>query len=207
MTSAALLSSLSNGLRIGLLGGSFNPAHEGHRHISLVAMRRLELHQVWWLVSPQNPLKPVKGMAPLAQRMQSARELAHHPAIHVTDIETQLGTRYTADTVRQLTERAPNSRFVWLMGADNLLNFPRWNRWTEIMERVPIAVIARPGYSLKARLSPVAARYADRQFPQAHARLLPDVTPPAWVFIEDQPTAISSTQIRRQIGAAWPVQD
>jgi nicotinate-nucleotide adenylyltransferase len=139
--------------------------------------------------------------------MQSARDMAHHPAIHVTDIETQLGTRYTADTVRQLTERAPNTRFVWLMGADNLLNFPRWNRWTEIMERVPIAVIARPGYSLKARLSPVATRYADRQFPQAHARLLPDVTPPAWVFIEDQPTAISSTQIRRQIGAAWPVQD
>lgn len=198
-----MLSTLPTNLRIGLLGGSFNPAHEGHRHISLVALKRLELHQVWWLVSPQNPLKPTAGMAPFEQRMQSALTTAQHPAIHVSDIETQIGTRYTADTLRLLTQRAPATRFVWLMGADNLISFPKWHRWTDIIERVPVAVIARPGYSLKARLSHVTARYADSQVPQSHARLLPDMAPPAWTFIEDQPTAMSSTQIRRQIGVSW----
>lgn len=191
------------GLRIGLLGGSFNPAHEGHRHISLVAQRRLGLHQVWWLVSPQNPLKPEQGMAPFAKRMESAQAMAGHPAIVVSDIETQLGTRYTADTIRQLITRAPATRFVWLMGADNLVSFPKWHRWTTIMETVPVAVIARPGYSLKARLSPAANRYADRQIPIEQAAQLADAKAPAWVFIEDQPTPASSTQIRRQIGAAW----
>lgn len=201
--SPGLNNGLIGGLRIGLLGGSFNPAHEGHRHISLVALRRLQLHQVWWLVSPQNPLKPEKGMAPFAQRMESARTMADHPAIRVTDIETQMGTRYTADTIRQLTDRAPGTKFVWLMGADNLLSFPKWHQWTSIMERVPVAVIARPGYSLKARLSHAANRYAHRQFPVEHASRLAEVEAPAWVFIEDQPTPLSSTQIRRQIGSAW----
>lgn len=203
-TSNGLLGSgLLGGLRIGLLGGSFNPAHEGHRHISLVALRRLGLHQVWWLVSPQNPLKPEQGMAPFADRMRSAQAMARHPSIHVSDIETQLGTRYTADTIRQLTNRAPATRFVWLMGADNLVSFPKWHRWTTIMETVPVAVIARPGYSLKARLSPAANRYAERQIPVEQAAQLADAIAPAWVFIEDQPTSTSSTQIRRQIGAAW----
>jgi len=203
-TSNGLLGSgLLGGLRIGLLGGSFNPAHEGHRHISLVALRRLGLHQVWWLVSPQNPLKPEQGMAPFADRMRSAQAKAQHPSIHVSDIETQLGTRYTADTIRQLTGRAPATRFVWLMGADNLVSFPKWHRWTTIMESVPVAVIARPGYSLKARLSPAANRYADRQIPVEQASQLATMQTPAWVFIEDQPTGQSSTQIRRHIGTAW----
>ena len=196
-------SSLLGGLRIGLLGGSFNPAHEGHRHISLVALRRLGLHQVWWLVSPQNPLKPERGMAPFADRMKSARMMAQHPAIRVSDIETQLGTRYTADTICQLINRAPAARFVWLMGADNLVSFPRWHRWTSIMESVPVAVIARPGYSLKARLSPAANRYANWQIPVEQASRLVDMKAPAWVFIEDQPTSVSSTHIRRQTGAEW----
>jgi len=203
LSSGLLGSGLLGGLRIGLLGGSFNPAHDGHRHISLVALRRLGLHQVWWLVSPQNPLKPEQGMAPLASRMKSAQATARHPAIHISDIETQLGTRYTADTIRQLTTRAPAARFVWLMGADNLVSFPKWHRWTTIMESVPVAVIARPGYSLKARLSPAANRYADRQIPVEQASQLADAKAPAWVFIEDQPTSESSTRIRRQIGAAW----
>ncbi len=194
---------LTPGLRIGLLGGSFNPAHEGHRHISLVALKRLGLHQVWWLVSPQNPLKPEQGMAPFAERFASAKKAARHPAIKVTNIENQLGTRYTADTIRKLTDRAPGTRFVWIMGADNLIGFPRWHAWTEIMDRVPVAVISRPGYSLKARLSHAATRYAHRQFPPEHAKLLPDVEPPAWVFVEDRPTDASSTAIRAAIGSNW----
>lgn len=202
-SSGLLGSSLLGGLRIGLLGGSFNPAHDGHRHISMVALRRLGLHQVWWLVSPQNPLKPEQGMAPFADRMESALAMAQHPAIRVSDIETQLGTRYTADTIRQLAVRAPTARFVWLMGADNLVSLPRWHRWTTIIESMPVAVIARPGYSLKARLSPAATRYANRQIPVEQASQLAAMQAPAWVFIEDQPTAQSSTQIRRQIGAAW----
>lgn len=198
MAPTPLATPVAPGLRIGLLGGSFNPAHEGHRWISLVALRRLGLHRVWWLVSPQNPLKPEAGMAPFAERFASARAMATHPAIAVADIEHRLGTRFTADTLAALTARAPHTRFVWLMGADNLVSLPRWRDWTRIMETVPVAVIARPGYSLKARLSPAARRYAHAQLPQDHARLLPGRTPPAWVFIEDRPTGISSTRIRAQ---------
>ncbi|MEQ8746096.1 nicotinate-nucleotide adenylyltransferase [Pyruvatibacter sp.] len=196
-------SGLLKGLRIGLLGGSFNPAHDAHRHISLVALRHLNLHQVWWLVSPQNPLKSERGMAPFEQRMQSARDMAQHPAIRVTDMETQLGTRYTADTVRALTRRAPATHFVWLMGADNLLSFPRWHQWTRLMHSVPVAVIARPGYSLKARLSHAATRYAHSQYCVEAAAHLPGAKPPAWVFIEDQPNTLSSTRLRQELGAQW----
>jgi len=197
-------SGLLTGLRIGLLGGSFNPAHEAHRHISLVALRYLRLHQVWWLVSPQNPLKPQRGMAPFGQRMASAHAMADHPAIRVTDIETRIGTRFTADTICQVTARAPGTDFVWLMGADNLVSFPDWKRWTAIMEQVPVAVIARPGYSLKARLSKTATRYAATQISDADAAALPGMTAPAWVFIEDQPTPLSSTQRRSELGDNWP---
>ena len=184
------------GLKVGLLGGSFNPAHEGHRWISLVALRRLGLHQVWWLVSPQNPLKPKSGMAPLAARMASARAVADHPAIVISDLEARLGSRYTIDTLHALRRRAPATHFVFLMGADNFIALPRWRDWTGIMESVPIAVIARPGYSLKARLSQPARHYAHRQLAQTDARLLAQTPPPAWVFLEDRPTPISSTAIR-----------
>ena len=196
MLARALERPVGGGLRIGLLGGSFNPAHEGHRRISLVALRRLGLDQVWWLVSPQNPLKPEHGMAPLEERLSSARDMASHPSIRVTAIERHLGTRYTADTLAALISRAPKTRFVWLMGADNLLTLPRWHTWTRIMESVPVAVIARPGYSLKARLSPAAQRYARQQISADRGRALAACTPPAWIFIEDRPIAISSTQIR-----------
>jgi len=203
MPARFIFSSLSSGLRVGLLGGSFNPAHQGHLHISRVALRRLGLHQVWWLVSPQNPLKPQSGMAPLAQRLKSAQEMAQHPAIRVADIETHLGTRYTADTLYQLRQRAARTRFVWLMGADNLIAFPRWHRWTSIMQLMPIAVIARPGYSLKARLCRTSTRYASAQLPAAAARLLADARPPAWVFLEDQPDPTSASHIRQQLGTDW----
>ena len=186
----------SPGQRIGLLGGSFNPAHEGHRHISLVALRRLGLDRVWWLVSPQNPLKPSAGMAGLGQRLQRARAVARHPRILATDIERTLGTRYTADTLKALRIRFPGVLFVWVMGADNLPGFTRWKRWTEILQTVPVAIIDRPGYSLRAMASPVAQRYAAFRVPAEDARALAGKTPPAWTLLRERLHPASATAIR-----------
>ena len=138
--------------RIGLLGGSFNPAHRGHLHLSLTALQRLDLDEVWWLVSPQNPLKPVAGMAPFPVRLDQARQIAAgHKRIRVTDLENRLGrSRYTVDTLKALRRRFPRLRFVWLMGGDNLVQIRRWERWAEIFRTVPIAVFDRPSYSAKA---------------------------------------------------------
>lgn len=135
------------GLRVGLLGGSFNPAHDGHRYISRLALKLLGLDEVWWLVSPQNPLKPAAGMASLGDRLARAQAVADHPRIRVTDLERLLGTRYTADTLAALHRCFPRTRFVWLMGADNLLQVPRWQRWTEIFETTPVA-LRRPHVSI-----------------------------------------------------------
>ena len=157
-----------NGPLTGLLGGSFNPAHRGHRRISVFALRRLGLDEVWWLVSPGNPLKPAKGMAPLAARVVAAREQARLAPIRVTAIERELGTRFTVDTLRALLRRYPMRRFVWLMGSDNLAQFHRWKHWRRIAEAMPIAVIARPGYDAAAMASPAMAwlgRY--RRLPEA----------------------------------------
>ena len=140
--------------RIGLLGGSFNPAHRGHRRISLGAIRALRLDEVWWLVSPGNPLKPAAGMAPLAARLAAARQAARHAPIRATAIEAALGTRYTIDTVRALQRRHPGDRFIWLMGADNLAQFHRWRDWRGIARRLPIAVVARPSYIGEALAGP-----------------------------------------------------
>lgn len=138
------------GLRIGLLGGSFNPAHEGHRYVSEVALRQLHLDYVWWLVTPQNPLKGRAGLAPLADRMRHAKSVGRHPRIVVMDIEHALGTRYSIDTLKALQRRFPLLDFVWLMGSDNLQIFRRWKRWEELARRVPVAVIQRPGTVLAA---------------------------------------------------------
>ncbi len=143
--------------RIGLLGGSFNPAHRGHRRISLGAIRALGLDEVWWLVSPGNPLKPAAGMAPLAARLASARAMARHAPIRATAIEAELGTRYTVDTIRALRRRYPQHRFVWLMGTDNLAQFHRWRDWRGIARLLPIAVIARPSYIATALKGPATA--------------------------------------------------
>ena len=129
---------------IGLLGGSFNPAHEGHRMISLIALKRLGLDEVWWLVSPQNPLKPVAGMAPFAERLASARAVAGHRRIKVSDIETRLGTHFTRDTLKRLAQRRRQHDFVWLMGADNLVQFPKWEGWQEIFNTVPLQFLTAP---------------------------------------------------------------
>ena len=140
---------LMPGLKVGLLGGSFNPAHEGHLHVTRMCLRALQLDRVWWLVSPQKPLKPQDGMAAFADRFASAEAMARDPHICVSDIETRLGTRYTVDTLAALAERHPDIRFVWLMGADNMIELPRWRRWREIATLAPIAVYPRPGFTLK----------------------------------------------------------
>ena len=186
--------------RIGLLGGSFNPPHEGHRHVSLEALKRLDLDEVWWLVAPQNPLKPVAGMAPLSDRLQQARTYGRHPRICVTALEAALGTRYTADTIAALQRLYPRQCFVWLMGADNLIQFPRWRRWRAIFARVPVAVFARPSFCHGALAGLAAQRFA-------HARLRPPARrlarhhPPAWIFLPVKLDPSSATAIRSRRGA------
>lgn len=189
------------GRRIGLLGGSFNPAHDGHRHISLQALHRLALDEVWWLVSPQNPLKPVAGMAPFAARLAGARAVARHPRIRVTGIEAELGTTYTAETLPHLIRRFPNARFVWLMGADNLIQIAGWRDWTVIFHTVAIAVFDRPNYSLKALSCTAARRFNKARLKESQASALADRPPPAWVFLHTRLNPISATRIRAERGS------
>ena len=184
------------GARIGLLGGSFNPAHEAHRHITLIALRRLKLDAVWWLVSPQNPLKSEVEMAPLEKRLTQARKMAAHPDIHVTAIESELGTRYTIDTLGALKQQFPKARFVWLMGGDNLADFHRWHRWEEIAKLIPMAVIARPRFTTRALASPAAQQLQAARRRVQDAATLADQTPPAWVFIQERLDPTSSTALR-----------
>ncbi len=151
---------------------------------------------MWWLVSPQNPLKAARGMAPLATRLRIARARAHHPAIRVTGLESALATRYTADTLAVLRRRFPARRFVWLMGADNLAQFPRWERWEEIFRRVPIAVFDRSPYSFQALAGKAATRFLSKRHPARRARLLADAPPPAWVFLHQRRHPASATALR-----------
>lgn len=182
-------------MRVGLLGGSFNPAHAGHRYISLEALKRLALDQVWWLVSPQNPLKPVVGMRPLAERLARAEAVAEHARIRVLPLETRLGTRFTVDTLVRLSEW-PGYRFVWLMGADNLVQLPRWRQWRRIMATCAIAVFERHPYSHGALAGPAARGFAGARLPEERAAKLADVPPPAWVFVRLRPHPASATAIR-----------
>ena len=190
-------------MRIGLLGGSFNPAHEGHLAISKAALARLRLDQVWWLVSPQNPLKPARGMAALDRRLAEARRCAGHPRIRATALESVLGTLYSADTLKGLSARFPRTRFVWLIGADNLAQLPRWKDWREIFEHIAVAVFARPSNSLRALSGKAARCFARRRVPEARAARLAEMRPPAWVFIHGRLNPSSSTAIReaRETGA------
>ncbi|MFD2842817.1 nicotinate-nucleotide adenylyltransferase [Paracoccus cavernae] len=177
------------------MGGSFDPAHAGHVHITDMALRRFGLDRVWWLVSPGNPLKP-RGPAPLAERIAQARRILDDPRVVVTGLEADLGTRMTADTISALRRLYPQVRFVWLMGADNLVQFHRWDRWQEIAAQVPIGVIARPGWRMPARFSIAARRLADARIPERDARLLPLAMPPAWVLINVPLNGLSSSAIR-----------
>ena len=182
--------------RIGLLGGSFNPAHEGHRHVSVEALKRLGLDEVWWLVSPQNPLKSDDGMEPLATRVARARMIAHHPRIRVDAPELLLGTRYTLDTVRALRRRYPHAKFVWLMGADILPQLVRWQGWRELFSTIPIAAFARPGWSYPALLSTAPRAFARYRVTAEQARGLATCEPPAWCFIPSRLDSHSATAIR-----------
>jgi nicotinate-nucleotide adenylyltransferase len=183
-----------------LLGGSFNPAHGGHLHISELALKLLDLDQIWWLVSPQNPLKPVDGMAPFPVRLERARRIAEtDPRILVTDLESRLASsRYTADSLKALRRRFPRLRFVWLMGGDNLVQIPKWQRWPEIFRTVPIAVFDRPSYSLKALSGPAAKRFARYRVPASDERRLAEMEPPAWVFFHTRLDDRSATRIRSE---------
>lgn len=184
-------------LRTALLGGSFNPAHGGHRRITLSALAALGLDEAWWLVSPGNPLKPAAGMAPLPARMASARRAARRAPIRATAIERDLGTRYTVDTLRALVRRYPKRRFVWLMGADNLAQFHRWKAWRTIARTVPIAVIARPGYDAAALASPAMAWLARYRRPLASFRNRAEGSAPALVILRFDPDPRSATALRR----------
>lgn len=185
------------GRRIGLLGGSFNPAHDGHRFISRLALEHLGLDEVWWMVAPQNPLKPVAGMAPFKERLAAARRFATSSAIVVTGIEQELGTRYTADTIKRLQTRAPSARFVWLMGADNLSTVHRWRHWQSIFERVPVAVFDRSPYSFSCLASRAAVRYRRHRLPAWRAKSLAVQAPPVWTFVLGPRHPASATAIRQ----------
>lgn len=190
------------GQAVGLLGGSFDPPHDGHVALTLEALKRFGLDRVWWLVSPGNPLK-ARGPAPLERRLAASRAMMSHPRVEVTDVEARLGTRHTAETLRRLRVLRPGVRFVWLMGADNLASLHRWEDWAAIMEMVPVGVLARPGMGLRAGLSPAARRFARARVPEAAARLLPAAEPPAWCFVRMPMRDLSSSEIRAR--GAWPV--
>ncbi len=183
------------GMCIGLLGGSFDPPHEGHVHITREALKRFGLDAVWWLVTPGNPLK-AHGPAPIERRIAAAEAIMRHPRVVVTDVEARLGTRYTAETLQALMARYPGVRFVWLMGADNLATFHHWERWDWIMEHVPVGVLARPDRGLSAGMSPAARRYARWRLPAREAARLCTATPPAWCFVTLPMKDISSSEIR-----------
>lgn len=185
------------GQRIGLYGGSFNPPHDGHRQVALIALRRLRLDAIWWLVTPGNPLKATSDLPTQIERMDAVAEIAAHPQMSVSGMEAAFRTRYTADLARILKVRHPEIRFVWIMGGDNLATFHRWDRWRDIAGAFPIAVISRPG-SLSAPLSSQAARALARyRIPESASGELALREPPVWVYINGPRTAASSTGIRR----------
>jgi nicotinate-nucleotide adenylyltransferase len=191
------------GQRIGLFGGSFDPPHGAHLSACLLAMKRLKLNRVWWLVTPGNPLKNTEGLAPLDDRIAAARALARHPRIDVTGIEAEIGVRYSYDTVRYLVSHCPGVHFVWIMGADNLRTFHRWQNWQGIASLVPIAVVDRPGPSLRAASSATAHALGHRRIPEDAAALLPSLPPPAWVLLHGLKSSLSSTALRA-VRRPWP---
>ena len=191
----------TDGMRIGLLGGSFNPPHAAHRAISQFAIKRLQLDRVWWLVTPGNPLKELGGLRELDERANAARKMADDPRIDVSCLESVIGTRYTADTISYLRRRASGLRFVWIMGADNLAQFHRWQNWRRIADQVPIAVIDRPPQSFRALAAPAAQALARYRVPEKDAGGLANLRAPAWVFLTGMKSSLSSTGLRNPDGS------
>lgn len=192
---------LEPGMRVGLFGGSFNPAHEGHAHVAETALRRLDLDRILWLVSPQNPLKSSRELKPVGRRLADALREARGPSMIVTDVESRLGVRYTIDAVRLLKGRHPGVKFIWLMGSDSLAGFHTWRGWRRILQEVPVAVVARPGALLSARTALAARRFAHARLPEGQARRLPDAEPPAWLWLSAPLNQASSTAIRAGLRA------
>lgn len=184
-------------MRIGLLGGSFNPAHEGHLHISLEAMKRLKLDEIWWLVSPQNPLKDKKGMASFEKRFASAEQMALHPRIIVSDMESKLGTRYSVDTVHKLQQHYKQHNFVWLMGADNLAILHRWKNWRRFTKLIPFAVLDRAPFSHRAQRQKAALALSKWRLKFCDAPKLIGRKTPAWLYILMRRHGAASTDIRK----------
>src|ERR1700748_1045164 len=191
----------TNGMRIGLLGGSFNPPNIAHRSISLFAIKRLKLDRVWWLVTPGNPLKDTGGLHDLDERVDAARRMANDPRIDISCLESVIGTRYTVDTITYLRRRTSGLRFVWIMGADNLAQFHRWQNWRRIASEVPIAVIDRPPESFRALAAPAAQALSRYRLPENQAGRLADQRAPAWVFLTGMKLSLSSTGLRNQDGS------
>jgi len=191
----------SNGMRIGLLGGSFNPPHAAHRAISQFAIKRLQLDRVWWLVTPANPLKEIDALPDLGERADAARKMASDPRIDVSCLESVIGTRYTVDTVTYLRRRCAGLRFVWIMGADNLAQFHRWKNWRRIASELPIAVIDRPPQSFRALAAPAAQALARYRVPEKDAGRLAERRAPAWVFLTGMKSPLSSTGLRNPDGS------
>lgn len=190
------------GQRIGLMGGSFNPVHEGHHQVARTALRRLRLDHLWWIVTPGNPLKERGELESLSARAAAARRVAPGPKVRVTTFETGLGTSYTVDVLRFLLQSHPGVRFVWVMGADNLASFHRWKSWRLIARTVPIAVIDRPGWRLRALASPMARSHSAHRLPEDRASGLPGARLPAWTLITTRLSPQSSTEIRARRNSA-----
>jgi nicotinate-nucleotide adenylyltransferase len=188
------------GRRIGLFGGTFNPPHDGHRAVSLFALKKLKLDRIWWLVTPGNPLKDVSDLPDLATRLQAAEKLAHHPRIDVTGFEAVIGTQYSCDTLDYLLRECPGVRFVWIMGADNLKNFHRWKNWREIAALLPIAVVDRGGMNSSIAAGPAAQALARARLPEKAAPMLADRQPPAWIYLHGLKSPLSSTALRAEKG-------
>lgn len=192
---------VEDGQRVGLFGGSFNPPHDGHVHVCEQALRRMNLSQVWWLVTPGNPLKDTSNLAPLQKRIEACETITPDPRMKITACEIDLPTRYTADTLAHIVARNPGVDFVWIMGADNLGQFHKWERWRDIADLMPIAVVDRPGSTLSLHSAKAAQALRNFRIDESDAAFLPGHSAPAWTFLHGPRNSLSSTAIRARLAA------